>query len=279
MAALVSIVVPVFNGERYLEPLIEALIKQDYPHLEFLFSDGGSTDSSMSILSSVSDPRVRIIQQPAGASAADNWSAVTLKAEGEFTKLVCQDDFIKSDTITRQVADLIEFPSAVMAVGQRDIIDASGAVVYAPRGLSGVHARVLSGTDALQACYRSGTNVIGEPLAVLFRADALKAVMPWDDSNPLMLDLNTYTRLAPLGDVVLRHESVGASRASAHSWSTRSAREQHQQTRLWQEQFAASGQTVLSRGDHVRGWLGRHTQVNVRRAAYLTLRVRGRLNR
>ena len=277
MAALVSIVVPVFNGERYLEPLIEALMNQDYPHLEFLFSDGGSTDSSMSILNNVSDPRVRIIEQPAGASAADNWSAVTLKAEGEFTKLVCQDDLIQSDTITRQVADLIEFPSAVMAVGQRDIIDASGSVVYAPRGLSGVHARVLSGTDALRACYRSGTNVIGEPLAVLFRTDALKSVMPWDDSNPLMLDLNTYTQVAPLGDVVIRHESVGAFRVSAQSWSTRLARAQNLQTRLWQRTYQNSPASEITSWDRLRGWVGRHVQVNLRRIAYIVLRARGRL--
>ena len=271
---LVSIVVPVFNGERYLPDLIEALLAQDYPHLEIVFSEGGSSDFSPEILANIHDPRVRVMAQPAGTSAAGNWTAATLEARGEFTKLVCQDDLIHPDTISRQVGDLQEFPTAVMAVGQRDIIDASGRVVYAPRGLAGVHARVLSGRDALRACYRAGTNVIGEPLAVLFRTDALKEIMPWEDSNPLMLDLSTYTRIAPLGDVVLRHESVGAFRVSSQSWSTRIAREQSEQTKRWQREFEDSNVSDLTRWDHARGWIGRHTQVNVRRAAYMVLRAR-----
>ena len=274
---LVSIVVPVFNGERYLSALIGSLLAQDYPNLEIIFSDGGSSDSSTALLSAIDDPRVTITNEPAGTSAAGNWTAATMQASGEFTKLVCQDDLIHPDTISRQVGDLLEFPSAVMAVGQRDIIDAAGKIVYAPRGLAGVHARVVSGHDALRACYRAGTNVIGEPLAVLFRTEALRAVMPWEDSNPLMLDLSTYTRIAPMGDVVLRHESVGAFRVSASSWSTRLDKQQSDQTRLWQRQFEQiSGE--LSRWDHARGWLGRHAQVNLRRAAYVALRARGRLN-
>jgi len=274
---LVSIVVPVFNGERYLPDLIASVLDQDYPNLEIVFSEGGSKDSSAEILAAIDDPRVRTIAQPPPPSAAGNWTAATLEARGEFTKLVCQDDLIRPDAISRQVGDLQEFPSAVMAVGQRDIIDASGKVIYAPRGLAGVHARVLSGSDALRACYRAGTNVIGEPLAVLFRTQALKSVMPWDDSNPLMLDLSTYTRIAPLGDVVLRHEAVGAFRVSAQSWSTRLARQQNAQTRLWQEQFASSDGAEISTWDRTRGWVGRHTQVSLRRAAYLALRSRGRL--
>jgi glycosyltransferase involved in cell wall biosynthesis len=277
VAPLVSIVVPVFNGERYLPALIQSLLNQDYPELEIIFSEGGSTDSSPQLLNSLDDPRVRVIRQPSPASAAGNWTAATQAATGEFTKLVCQDDLIHSDTITRQMADLAEFPSAVMAVGQRDIIDAHGKVIYAPRGLAGVRARVLSGQDALHACYRAGTNVIGEPLAVLFRTDVLQSVMPWEDSNPLMLDLSTYTKVAPMGDVVLRHESVGAFRVSDQSWSTRLARQQLKQTRAWQEVYSESFDSDLTQSDRMRGWLGRHTQVNLRRAAYAALKLRGRL--
>ncbi len=277
MAPLVSIVVPVCNGERYLPALIDSLLAQDYPQLEIVFSEGGSTDASLDLLHAIDDARVRISCEPEGTGAAANWTAATLQATGEFTKLVCQDDLLRPDAITRQVGDLQEFPSAVMAVGQRDIVDASGKVIYAPRGLAGVHARVLSGADALRACYRAGTNVIGEPLAVLFRTDALQSVMPWDDSNPLMLDLSTYTRIAPMGDVVLRHEAVGAFRVSAQSWSTQLSRKQGAQTRQWQELYASMPGAKLTWWDRTRGWVGRYTQVNVRRTAYVALRIKGQL--
>jgi len=55
-----------------------------------------------------------------------------------------------------------------------------------------------------------------------------------------MLDLSTYQRVAPTGEVALRWESVGAFRVSTSSWSTRIAQQQIEQTKAWQEQYAAT---------------------------------------
>jgi len=64
---------------------------------------------------------------------------------------------------------------------------------------------------------------------------------------------------------------------SAQSWSTQLSRKQGAQTRQWQELYAAMPDAELTRWDRTRGWAGRHTQVNLRRAAYVALRARGRL--
>lgn len=278
MPPLVSVVVPVFNGMPHLVDLVDSLLAQDYPNVEFIFSEGGGNDSSAEFLRAISDPRVTVLHQPTGTGAAENWSRVTKAARGEFTKLICQDDILYREALSHQVLDLSTHPEAVMSIARRDIIDARGNVVFRNRGLAGLNKQVVPGELVIRTCYRQGTNVVGEPLAVLFRTSALHAALPWDDSNPLMLDLTMYARVAPAGAVVTRRESIGAFRVSESSWSTRVARQQLEQTRNWQEQFALRADTPPTHLERVRAGVGRHLNVGLRRAAYAVLRLRGDLS-
>lgn len=277
MAPLVSIVVPVYNGMPHLVPLVESLLGQDYSNLEIVFSEGGGTDGSSEYLLSLTDPRVRVIHQAPGTTAAENWTAATRAATGTYTKLICHDDVLYPSAIRNQVEDLEENPNAVMAIAARDIIDARGRILFPKRGLAGLRGSIVRGDDVLRTCYLQGTNVIGEPLAVLFRTPILQEAMPWDDTNPLMLDLSTYTKVAPAGDVVIRRQAVGAFRVSASSWSTRIASRQLEQTRIWQEDYARTSPQRPSSAERVRAALGRHAQTAVRRGAYASLRLRGAL--
>ena len=275
MQPLVSVVVPVFNGMPHLRDLTESILAQTYENLEIVFSEGGGSDGSADYLATITDPRVRIVQQPKGTGAAGNWTAVTNEAHGEFTKLVCQDDLMAPDAIAKQVADLQANDDAVMAIAQRDVVDAKGNLLYAKRGLSGLKGSRMNGDDVIRAAYLLGGNPIGEPVAVLFRTEALKAAMPWRDDNPLMLDLSTYEQVAPTGTVVLRRESIGAFRVSTSSWSTRLAKVQLEQTKQWQDRYATTANPTPSATERIRATIGRHKQVNQRRAAYAVLRAKG----
>jgi len=258
----------------HLPTLTDALLAQDYPDLEIVFSEGGSTDGSPEYLATIDDPRVRVIT-PDAPGAARNWTAASEAATGEFIKLVCQDDLITPDAITKQVADLSTHPDAVMAIAPRDIIDAKGSVLYAKRGCQGLKPGLHSGADVINDCYLKGANIIGEPLTVLFRRDALLSTMPWDDSNPLMLDVTQYAKVAPQGDVVVRDESIGAFRVSNSSWSTRLANVQREQFARWQREYAESLTRPPSAVDKARAWIGMERNALMRRVAYRVLRLRG----
>ena len=258
----------------HLPTLTDALLAQDYPDLEIVFSEGGSTDGSAEFLTTIDDLRVRVIT-PDAPGAARNWTAASEAATGEFIKLVCQDDLITPDAITKQVADLSSHPDAVMAIAPRDIIDAKGNVLYAKRGCQGLSPGAHSGNDVIRECYVRGANIIGEPLTVLFRREALLATMPWDDSNPLMLDVTQYAKVAPKGAVIVRDESIGAFRVSNSSWSTRLANVQREQFARWQRDYAASQPSPPSSIDRARAWLGMEKNALMRRAAYRVLRMKG----
>lgn len=281
MQPLVSVVVPVYNGMPHLVDLTESLLAQDYSPLEIVFSEGGGSDGSLDYLLTIHDPRVRIVRQPKGTSAAENWTAATFEARGEFTKLICQDDLLEPTAISRQVGDLLANPGADVAIAQRNIVDAKGHVLFERRGLTGLKSgtgTVMSGREVLRMCYVQGTNVIGEPLAVLFRTEMLRDAMPWDDSNPLMLDLNTYSKVAEQSAFVIRRESLGAFRVSTSSWSTRLASQQLQQTKIWQDNYAAHAKPAPSNVSKIRALVGRHKQTMLRRLAYTYLRFKGSLD-
>lgn len=272
---LVSVVVPVFDGIPHLQALTDSLLSQTYAELEIVFSEGGGSDGSLTYLKSLSDPRVRIIEQSGHPTAGENWTRVTQAASGEFIKLVCQDDLLHPDAIQKQVDDLTAQPSAVMAIAQRDIVDAKGRLLYAKRGCAGLRAGRQSGTRVIRAAFVQGTNVIGEPLAVLFRREPLLQAMPWSDANPLVLDLDCYQRVAPTGDVVVRMESLGAFRVSMSSWSTRLAKEQLAQYQRWQHEYAASANPAPSASELRKARRGAWLQTTLRRGAYGWLKLKG----
>lgn len=275
MQELVSIVVPVFNGMPHLRALTESLLSQTYPNLEIIFSEGGGSDDSAKFLADLTDPKVKVIHQPAGTSAAENWTACTQAAHGEYIKLVCQDDVLHPTAIADQVSDLVSSPTAVMAIAQRDIVDADGKTVYRNRGCAGLKQGQTSGDEVLRSIYLRGQNIIGEPVAVLFRKQPLFAAMPWVGTNPLMLDVSCYHKVAAGRDVVIRKQSIGAFRVSTSSWSTRLAKVQLEQFEQWQDDFAKSAERVPSQFEKMRARVNVRLQTTLRRSAYAWLRMRG----
>ena len=265
----VSVVIPVFRGMPYLSALIHSLKRQTYENIEILAAVTPADDGGEAELESAG---IKVVETPTGTTAARNWTIATELASGEFTKLICQDDVLYPTAIEHQVSDLLNNPTAVMAIAKRDIVDSKGNRLFTGRGLTGLQGRIAPGSQVLKRSYLHGGNVFGEPLAVLFRTEFLKEAMPWRDDNPLMLDLNTYTLVAPKGDIALRHESIGAFRVSSTSWSTTISKSQLQQTKEWQKEYEATHET--SGRERLEASIGRHIQTSTRRAAYAYLNAR-----
>jgi len=273
MAALASIVVPVFNGMPHLPATVESALQQTYPQVEVVLVDGGSTDDSWTWMSSLGDPRVRIERLPLGTTAAENWTEASRQARGDFVKLLCQDDILHPHAVEQQVQDLERHPTAVIALAQRDIIDAGGKTVFKSWGTHGLAAGLMEGRTALVRSYARGTNIFGEPVAVLFPREVLRQALPWNDDRPFLLDVELYTRVMLTGDIYVRKNSVGAFRISASSWSTRLAQSQTEQLRWWQEQVARTVPTTAKQ--RISADLAVRLQSIIRRFVYRYLKLRG----
>ena len=102
----VSVVIPVWNGERHLKQAIESILAQDCLNFELIIVDDGSTDGSERIAASFShDKRVIIrTQENAGVVSARNLGLQV--AKGEFVAFLDADDIAKPDRLSKQVAYL-----------------------------------------------------------------------------------------------------------------------------------------------------------------------------
>ncbi len=126
----VSVVIPIFNGLPYLQQTVDSVLAQTYPDVELVLVDGGSTDGSREWVEAFEHPAVVKDYLPAGTPAADTWTRASELATGDYVKLLCQDDLIHPDAVALQVADLEAYPTAGMAIAQRDMISASGKVLF-----------------------------------------------------------------------------------------------------------------------------------------------------
>ncbi len=105
---LISCVIPVFNGERYLGEALESVLAQSYQPLEVIVVDDGSTDGTAEVARRYGE-RVRYVWQPnAGETAARNLGLTA--AQGEFIAFLDADDVWHSEKLERQIARFQERP-------------------------------------------------------------------------------------------------------------------------------------------------------------------------
>src|SRR5690349_18729732 len=93
---LVSVCLPVYNGEQYLRESIDSVLGQTYADFEILISDDGSTDSSAEICAQYADRdrRVRFWRNEANRGLFANYNICMNRARGEFIKPFAQDDVL-----------------------------------------------------------------------------------------------------------------------------------------------------------------------------------------
>lgn len=277
-APLISIVIPVFNGLRFLPEAVHSVLNQTHEQIELVLVDGGSKDGSREwITTFAAEHPCTTDFLPSGTPAARTWTRASELATGEYLTLLCQDDVLYPHAMASQLASLTNVPEAAMVSARRNIIDGTGKIVASSRGGQGVTAGIHPGQELLRTAYTKATNIFGEPLAVLFRRAALTEHLPWNDSNPFMLDMEMYARVLSKATAVVNPDTIGAFRVSTSSWSTSLAASQTQQFAHWQEVTAQHLIPQPSSKERSAASRNRKIQAALRRAAYAWLRLRSRM--
>jgi glycosyltransferase involved in cell wall biosynthesis len=108
---LVSIVVPVWNGERHLRESLDSILGQTYPRLEVIAVDDASTDTTPEILASYGD-RISVIRQPETRGIYGNANDGIAVARGEFVGVFHADDVYRPEMVAREVDWLLAHSEA-----------------------------------------------------------------------------------------------------------------------------------------------------------------------
>lgn len=117
---LVSIGMPVYNGEAFVETALRALLAQDYPRLEIVISDNASTDGTEAICRRLvaEDPRLRYERNATNIGAMPNFMRVLQQANGPYFMWAAHDDLWNPRFVSLLVAALRAHPEAVLATSQ-----------------------------------------------------------------------------------------------------------------------------------------------------------------
>ena len=112
MKYLVSIIVPMYNSEKYIVRCIDSLLEQSYENIEIIVVDDGSSDNGVDIIKKYSDNRINIYQKKnEGVSATRNFGIE--KSNGDFLLFVDSDDYVSKDIVEIMVDKIKNINSMV----------------------------------------------------------------------------------------------------------------------------------------------------------------------
>jgi len=207
-APAISVLMSVYNAERYLRAAVDSILAQTFSDFEFIIIDDGSADSSPNILLEYSgrDPRVRLtVRSNKGLTATLN-EAIG-QARGQFLARMDCDDVSLPERFEKQLAALRADPSLVCVGGHFELIDGKGRLL--------TRLRPPSDDEAIQKLLLRGHTAICHPAAMM-RRDAVTKVGGYDPYFRTTQDLDLWLRLGEVGrfgnvpEVVLKfrqHES------------------------------------------------------------------------
>ena len=149
---LISVIVPVYNVETYLDQCMESIVAQSYRHMEILVVDDGSTDSSGEKCDhwAERDQRIRVIHQPNGGLSAARNTALDVM-QGELVMMVDSDDVLHPDAATI-LLNAIQRHQADLAVGGYTIVNEDENPVWPTTNDAG-KSHTYSQQEALMAIF------------------------------------------------------------------------------------------------------------------------------
>ncbi len=194
----VSIVTPSFNQAAFLEETIQSVLSQDYPNLEYIIIDGGSTDGSVEIIKKYADQLAYWVSEK-DTGQADAINKGLIRVTGEVVAWLNSDDIYLPGTIRAAVEALQANPDCGLVYGDVLSVDAKGQ----PLNLTRYDDWSLD--DLLSF------KIIGQP-AVFMRRSVLDEAGLLDTRFHFLLDHQLWIRMANLAGMKYVREQWAAAR-------------------------------------------------------------------
>ncbi|GAB4541414.1 MAG: hypothetical protein Fur002_09800 [Anaerolineales bacterium] len=183
MPPLVSIITPSFNQARFLPAAIESVLTQDYPNIEYIIVDGGSTDGSVEVIRRYEDKLAWwVSEKDKGQTDAINKGFN--RATGDILAWLNSDDTYNAGAISAAVKYLNENPEIALVYSDCDYINEQGAVIGKFPAAQTDYAKLRRGYVHIPQ------------QTMFFRAKYWKELSPLDPSFYFAMDYDLWTRIA-----------------------------------------------------------------------------------
>jgi glycosyltransferase involved in cell wall biosynthesis len=123
VSPFISVLMSVFNGEDYLAEAIESILNQDFLNFEFIIINDCSTDRSLEIINSFSDPRICLIQNDENKGLTQSLNIGLNHARGKYIVRMDADDISVKNRISTQVKWMEKNPAVIVCGSARKIIE------------------------------------------------------------------------------------------------------------------------------------------------------------
>ena len=215
---LVSVVIPVYNGERTLAEAIRSVQAQTYRHWDLTIGNNHSTDRTLAIAEEFAkqDPRIRVVTYAAHVSVIDSHStAFTLISdEAKYCKMLGADDWLLPNCLEEMVRVAEMYPS----VGMVEAYTLSGSRV---NGLEIPYSQTcVPGREVCRNRLLHGQKGFGGPTGSLIRADILRENKPFYNPRNYAGDIEAYLKLLKDHDLGFVHQVLTCLRRGAESRTT-----------------------------------------------------------
>ncbi len=185
---LVSIITPSFNQAPFIAATIESVLNQDYPNLEYIIVDGGSTDGSVEIIKSYADKLAWwVSEKDKGQTDAINKGFS--RSKGQILAWLNSDDTYEPNAIREAVDFLLQNPTVGLVYGDCNFIDEKGYKF----------GKFNAAQTDLAKLQRGYVHIPQQ--ASFWRAELWQEVAPLDDSFYFAMDYDLWVRLAKISEL------------------------------------------------------------------------------
>lgn len=198
MQKLVTVVITVYNGEKYLAEAIESVLNQTYRAIELILVNDGSQDRSLEIIKdyAAKDDRIVVIDHPNRGISASNNAAIAV-AKGFYYAKIDADDTMHPQRIEKQVAYLENNPEVTMVSCQAYYINGKGKVIG--EQITPGYTKIEDSHIARQ----TGELVIALHSGFMTYMEKMREVGGYREYLKCVVDLDLYTRLVQKGGVMI----------------------------------------------------------------------------
>lgn len=188
---LISVIIPTYNGTRYLADTIRSVLEQTYPHIEIIISDDASTDATVAMANEFAarHPHIRVLAHPVNQGVAKNYNDAIGHANGEFGIGLGQDDLLPPEHIARMVAHF-STPQIALVHCNALIVDSHGDPVR--MAVDDAKQILRTQTPLKYLCFNNFIQSCG----MMYRMSALKEIGLWDETYAHCSEWNSYIRYA-----------------------------------------------------------------------------------
>lgn len=169
---LVTVITPVYNGEKYLSQCIESVLAQTYPNWEYIIVNNCSTDHSLEIAQRYArqDARIRIYTNQKFVSVIQNHNIALqyISPASKYCKIVHADDWLFPECLTRMVEVAEAHPSVgIVSAYRLDEVQVNLDGLPYP-------STVVPGREICRSTLLGGPYVFGSPTSLLIRSDCIR---------------------------------------------------------------------------------------------------------